>query len=148
MKERRDILKRNQTEIEERLAKVKREKNELQQDILRQADVIVKAVRAAVWSVLSSLHSFTDAAAKRLSREVGDVEHLVGKFDHCISFMEGILSDGFGLPLLFSKVIVETKCRKVWQFYSLEECISLLFVMWFWWEWSISQLIFKAILKL
>ncbi|XP_070200602.1 E3 ubiquitin-protein ligase TRIM33-like isoform X2 [Littorina saxatilis] len=115
MKDRRDVLKRYQTEIEERLGKVKREKSELQQDILRQADVIVKAVRAAVWSVLSSLHSFTDAAAKRLSREVGDVGHLVNKFDHCIGFMEGILEDGFGTPLLFSKSIVETKCRKVYH---------------------------------
>lgn len=115
MKERRDTLQRYQTEIEERLEKVRREKNELQQDILRQADTIVKAVRSAVWSVLSSLHSFTDAAAKRLSREVGDVGDLVGKFDHCISFMETILDDGLGLPLLFSKSVVETKCRKVWS---------------------------------
>ena len=119
MKDRRDVLKRYQTEIEERLSKVRREKGELQQDILRQADIIVKAVRAAVWSVLSSLHSFTDAAAKRLSREVGDVGDLVGKFDHCISFMDGILEDGFGLPLLFSKTIVETKCRKVRVFQAL-----------------------------
>ncbi|XP_076471034.1 LOW QUALITY PROTEIN: transcription intermediary factor 1-alpha-like [Babylonia areolata] len=115
MKDRREVLRRYQSEIEERLGKVKREKSELQQDILRQAEVIVKAVRAAVWSVLSSLHSFTDAAAKRLSREVGDVRDLVGKFDHCIAFMDGILEDGFGLPLLYSKTIVETKCRKVYH---------------------------------
>lgn len=115
MRDRRDILKRYQTEIEERLSKVRKEKSEIQQDILKQADTIVKAVRAAVWSVLSSLHSFTDAAAKRLSREVGDVGDLVGKFDHCISFMDSILEDGFGLPLLFSKSIVETKCRKVYH---------------------------------
>lgn len=115
MKDRRDILKRYQTEIEERLNKVRKEKGELQQEILKQADIIVKAVRAAIWSVLSSLHSFTDAAAKRLSREVGDVGDLVGKFDHCISFMDSILGDGYGLPLLFSKSIVETKCRKVYH---------------------------------
>lgn len=115
MKDRRETMKRYQTEIEERLAKVKREKSELQQDILRQAETIVKAVRSSVWGVLSSLHSFTDAAAKRLSREVGDVRDLVGKFDHCITFMDGILEDGFGLPLLYSKNIVETKCRKVYH---------------------------------
>ncbi|KAL8603826.1 hypothetical protein ACOMHN_058561 [Nucella lapillus] len=115
MKDRRETMKRYQTEIEERLGKVKREKSELQQDILRQAETIVRAVRGAVWGVLSSLHSFTDAAAKRLSREVGDVRDLVGKFDHCISFMDGILEDGFGLPLLYSKNIVESKCRKVYH---------------------------------
>ena len=51
MKERRDVLKKYQTEIEDRLSKVRREKDEIQQDILKQADAIVKAVRAAVWQV-------------------------------------------------------------------------------------------------
>lgn len=139
MKERRDTLKHYQTEIEERLSKVKREKGDLQQEVLRQADLIVKAVRTAVWSVLSSLHSFTDAAAKRLSREVGDVGDLVGKFDHCIGFMEAILEDGLGLPLLFSKSIVESKCRKVslfWSFCLLKVLILHFvrihaFILWF-----------------
>ena len=115
MKDRREILKKKQTDIEERLSKVKKDKSDLQQDILSQADMIIKAVRSTVWSILSSLHSFTDAATKRLSREVVDVRDLVDKFDHCIQFMEAILQDGFGSPLLFSKSTVETKCRKVWS---------------------------------
>ena len=113
MRDRCDVLKRYQQEIEERLAKVKKEKSDIQSDIFHQADAIVKAVRAAVWQVVSSLHSFSDAAAKRLSREVSDVGDLVENFDHCINFMDGILHDGYGLPLLFCKSLVETKCRKV-----------------------------------
>ncbi|XP_076450020.1 E3 ubiquitin-protein ligase TRIM33-like [Babylonia areolata] len=115
MKDRRNTLHKCLKEIEERLDKVTKDKASLQQEILHQADIVVKAVRTSVWAVLNSLHSFTDAASKRLSREIGDVGDLVGKFDHCIQFMEAILDDGVGTSLLHSKSFVEGKCRKVYH---------------------------------
>lgn len=115
MKDRREALQKCLKQIEERLDSVNKDKMSLQKEILHQADVVVKAVRSRVASVLSSLHSFTEAACKRLSREVGDIGDLVCKFDHCIDFMDAILEDTTGMPLLYSKSLVEAKCRAVYH---------------------------------
>ncbi|CAG5134573.1 unnamed protein product, partial [Candidula unifasciata] len=115
MGEKRTKLATNRDEIEQKLHNCKEQKDTLQQDILKQADILVKGVRQAVWGVLSNLASFTDAASKRLNKEIDDVSDLIGKFDHCIQFMEDILKDGSSMSLLYSKGNVETKCRKVYH---------------------------------
>ena len=79
----------------------------------------------AVWGVLSNLASFTDAATKRLNKEIDDVKDLVTKFDHCIKFMEDILEDGSSMSLLYSKGGVESKCRKVYHTQVNEQSINL-----------------------
>lgn len=76
-----------------------------------------------MWGVLSNLASFTDAATKRLNKEIDDVSDLVGKFDHCIQFMEDILQEGSSMSLLYSKGNVETKCRKV---YHTQVCLCII----------------------
>ncbi|XP_035828446.1 E3 ubiquitin-protein ligase TRIM33 isoform X2 [Aplysia californica] len=115
MGEKRNKLSANREEIELKLSNCKEQKDSLQQDILKQADVLVKGIRQAVWGVLSNLASFTDAATKRLNKEIDDVSDLVTKFDHCIQFMEDILQDGSSMSLLYSKGSVESKCRKVYH---------------------------------
>ncbi|KAH9518788.1 hypothetical protein Btru_006275 [Bulinus truncatus] len=115
MGEKRAKLASSREEIEQKLNNCKEQKDSLQQEILKQADILVKGIRQAVWGVLSNLASFTDAATKRLNKEIDDVSDLVGKFDHCIQFMEDILSEGSSMSLLYSKGNVETKCRKVYH---------------------------------
>ncbi|KAI8783989.1 E3 ubiquitin-protein ligase TRIM33 isoform X1 [Biomphalaria glabrata] len=115
MGEKRAKLATSREEIEQKLNNCKEQKDSLQQEILKQADILVKGIRQAVWGVLSNLASFTDAATKRLNKEIDDVSDLVGKFDHCIQFMEDILSEGSSMSLLYSKGNVETKCRKVYH---------------------------------
>ncbi|CAL1538893.1 unnamed protein product [Lymnaea stagnalis] len=115
MGEKRTKLAASREEIEQKLNNCKEQKDNLQQEILKQADILVKGIRQAVWGVLSNLASFTDAATKRLNKEIDDVSDLVGKFDHCIQFMEDILSEGSSMSLLYSKGNVETKCRKVYH---------------------------------
>ncbi|BFZ05146.1 hypothetical protein BsWGS_08185 [Bradybaena similaris] len=115
MGEKRTKLAASRDEIEQKLQNCKEQKDTLQQDILKQADILVKGIRQAVWGVLSNLASFTDAATKRLNKEIDDVSDLIGKFDHCIQFMEDILKEGSSMSLLYSKGNVETKCRKVYH---------------------------------
>ncbi|XP_059160939.1 E3 ubiquitin-protein ligase TRIM33-like isoform X2 [Physella acuta] len=115
MGEKRAKLATSREEIEQKLHNCKEQKDNLQQEILKQADILVKGIRQAVWGVLSNLASFTDAATKRLNKEIDDVSDLVGKFDHCIQFMEDILNEGSSMSLLYSKGNVETKCRKVYH---------------------------------
>ncbi|BFZ15770.1 hypothetical protein BsWGS_18809 [Bradybaena similaris] len=115
MGEKRTKLAASRDEIEQKLQNCKEQKDTLQQDILKQADILVKGIRQAVWGVLSNLASFTDAATKRLNKEIDDVSDLIGKFDHCIQFMEDILRDGSSMSLLYAKGNVETKCRKVYH---------------------------------
>lgn len=115
MGEKRTKLSSSRDEIELKLKNCKEQKETLQQDILKQTDILVKGIRQAVWGVLANLASFTDAATKRLNKEIDDVSDLVGKFDHCIQFMEDILREGSSMSLLYSKGNVETKCRKVYH---------------------------------
>ncbi|RUS80711.1 hypothetical protein EGW08_011534 [Elysia chlorotica] len=115
MGEKRSKLATSRDEIETKLKNCKEQKETLQQDILKQTDILVKGIRQAVWGVLANLASFTDAATKRLNKEIDDVSDLVGKFDHCIQFMEDILREGSSMSLLYSKGNVETKCRKVYH---------------------------------
>ncbi|CAG5133116.1 unnamed protein product [Candidula unifasciata] len=115
MGEKRTKLAASRDEIDQKLQNCKEQKDSLQQDILKQADILVKGIRQAVWGVLSNLASFTDAATKRLNKEIDDVSDLIGKFDHCIQFMEDILKEGSSMSLLYSKGNVETKCRKVYH---------------------------------
>ncbi|GFR97853.1 E3 ubiquitin-protein ligase TRIM33 [Elysia marginata] len=115
MGEKRAKLASSREEINLKLKNCKEQKETLQQDILQQTDILVKGIRQAVWGVLANLASFTDAATKRLNKEIDDVSDLVGKFDHCIQFMEDILREGSSMSLLYSKGNVETKCRKVYH---------------------------------